>query len=63
MAFKNYKKGLKRIEDQGLEFGRGLFAKVRLPKWDWSRRGSWHAQPPKRHPGWAAYHANKEKGT
>jgi hypothetical protein len=61
MAFKNYKKGLKRVEDQAWEFTRTAFAGVKLPKWDWSRRGSWHSRPPKRHPGWAAYHANKDK--
>jgi hypothetical protein len=61
MSFKHYKKGLKRVEDQGIEFGRKLFWGVKYPKWDWSRRGSWHSQPLKRHPGWAAYHANKDK--
>lgn len=61
MAFKSYKKGPKRIEDQAWEFTRKAFWGVKYPKWDWNRRGSWHAQPPKRHPGWAAYHASKEK--
>jgi hypothetical protein len=60
-SFKSYKKGLKPIEDQEIENGRGLFEKVKLPKWDWSRRGSWHSQPIKLHPGRAGYHANKDK--
>jgi hypothetical protein len=58
---KGRKRGLKQMEDAALEYSRKLYWGVKLPKWDWTRRGSWHSKPPKRHPGWAAYHANKEK--
>jgi hypothetical protein len=59
MSIKNYKKGLARIEDQALEFSRTLFGKTRYP-FSWKNRGSWHNEPPRRHPGWAAYHATKD---
>lgn len=60
MAMKTYKKGLKLIEDQAIENGRGLFGRFKYP-FSWKNRGSWHNSPPRRHPGWAAYHANKER--
>ncbi len=59
MSFKNYKKDLHRLEVIPFE----------MPRWrsrpkfrfSWATRGSWKLQKPKRHPGWAAYHANKDK--
>lgn len=57
MSFKNYKKGLRKIEDQALENSRHLYDTYKIPKkkpyncW-WNRQ---------KHPGWAAYHANKDK--
>jgi hypothetical protein len=44
MSFKNYKKGLKRTEDQALENSRHLFANYKLPgktynPW-WNRQAS-----------------------
>jgi hypothetical protein len=58
MSFKNYKKGLHRPENQALENSRHIFANYKIPlskhpcnPW-WARR---------RHPGWAAYHANNDK--
>ena len=60
MAFKTYKRGLKLIEDQAIENSRHIYGKVRYP-FSWKRRGNWHQLPPRRHPGWAAYHASKNK--
>lgn len=60
MAIKDYKKGIKRIEDQAIENGRGLFVRIKYP-FSWKNRGSWHNQPPRRHPGWAAYNEKKEE--
>jgi hypothetical protein len=59
MSIKNYKKGLRPIEDQAIENGRGLFEKVRLPKGKTSWLNPWWAR--RRHPGWAAYHATQHK--
>jgi hypothetical protein len=58
MSFKNYKKDLHRVEDIPFE----------MPRWRtrskfdfrWDRRGSWKLSKPRRHPGWSAYHANKQ---
>lgn len=61
MAMKNRKKGLKRIEDQAIEFSRKLYWGVKVRAFPWKMRGSWKDLPPRRHPGWAAYHANKGK--
>ncbi len=60
MSFKNYKKGMKQVEGQALENTRRLFGGLKYT-FSWKNRGSWHSQPPRRHPGWAAYHANKDK--
>jgi len=60
MSFKNYKKGMKPVEDQALENSRSLFAQFKYP-FSWKNRGSWHDQPLRKHPGWAAYHAQKDK--
>ena len=58
MAIKNWKRGFYRVEDQALEFTNwrthGRF------KFPWHKRGSWKSLPPRRHPGWAAYHDNKD---
>lgn len=58
MSFKDYKKGLKRPQDEQIENSRTMFGPnpPRRPKafynpW-WNRQ---------KHPGWAAYHANKDK--
>ncbi len=59
MAFRTYKKGLKPIEDQAIENGRELFWRTKYP-FNWKRRGSWRQLPPRKHPGWAAYHENKD---
>jgi hypothetical protein len=56
MSFKNYKKGTKPIEDQAIERSRTIFDKTRLPKAHYNPW--WNRQ---KHPGWAAYHANKDK--
>jgi hypothetical protein len=58
MSIKDYKKGAKRTEDQAIENARKVFWKCRYP-FSFKNRGSWHNEPPRRHPGWAAYHANK----
>ena len=58
MAMKNRKKGLKRIEDQALEYARQVYGGLR--SFPWKMRGSWKSKPPRKHPGWAAYHKNKE---
>jgi hypothetical protein len=55
MSFKDYKKGLLRPENQALENSRHIFANYRLPKG--CHNPWWHRR---RHPGWAAYHANKD---
>jgi hypothetical protein len=60
MSFKNYKKGLGRVEDQSVENSRHVFGKFRYP-FSWKNKGSWHNAPPRRHPGWAAYQASKDK--
>ncbi len=60
MSFKNYKKGLKQAEDQALENSRRLFGGTKYP-FSFKNRGSWRGLPPRKHPGWAAYHANKDK--
>jgi len=51
MSFKNWKRGLYRVDCQAIENGRHIYGTYKLPKkpynpW-WARR---------RHPGWAAYH-------
>jgi hypothetical protein len=59
MSFKNWKQGLFRVEDQALEYAEWhTRPKFGFP---WDKRGSWKSQPLRRHPGWAAYHANKDK--
>ena len=62
MSFKDYKKGLVRVDCQAIENSRHIYARYKLPKvsFSWKNRGSWHALPPRRHPGWAAYHENKD---
>jgi hypothetical protein len=60
MSLKTYKKGLKQIEDQPIQNSRTIFfGKFRYP-FSWRNKGSWHTRPPRRHPGWAAYHATRE---
>lgn len=60
MSLKTYKKGLKQIEDQAIQNSRTIFGKFRYP-FSWRNKGSWQKHPPRRHPGWAAYHANKDE--
>ena len=60
MSFKNYKKGLKRIEDQAVENARKMYWTVKYP-FSWKNRGSWRDMPQRNHPGWAAHHENKKK--
>ena len=59
MAMKGYKKGLKQPAEIEYERSRHWWR----PKfgWPWDKRGSWKKLPPRRHPGWAAYHANKDQ--
>jgi hypothetical protein len=59
MSFNNYKRGIKRIEDQAIENARKLYWTMRYP-FSWRNRGSWHQLPPRRHPGWHAYHQNQD---
>jgi hypothetical protein len=62
MSLKNWKRGLRRKRsDHMTENYKNLSWGKKFMGWDWKRRGSWKNEPPKRHPGWAAYHANKEK--
>ncbi len=58
MSSKNYRKGTKRVLDQALENSRHIYANNKIPL---SKHpcNPWWAR--KRHPGWAAYHANKDK--
>jgi hypothetical protein len=58
MSFKNYKKGLKRVQDQAIENSSTLFRATPFPKAKGIYNPWWNRQ---RHPGWAAYHANKDK--
>jgi hypothetical protein len=59
MSFKNWKRGLYRVEDQALEYTTWhTRPKFGFP---WDKRSSWKSRPLRRHPGWAAYHANKGK--
>ena len=60
MSIKNYKKGTKPVEDQAIERSRHIFGKFKYP-FSWKNAGSWRSRPPRRHPGWAAYHTSKEK--
>ena len=55
MSFKNWKRGLYRVENQAIENSRHIYGTYKLPRkpinpW-WARR---------QHPGWAAYHKKKE---
>ena len=60
MAFKGYKKGIRRGIDHMAENARNLKWGRKFMGWDWKRRGSWKKLPPRRHPGWEAYHRAKE---
>jgi hypothetical protein len=58
MSFKNYKKGIKRVEDQAIERSRHIFARGKSLTTSGIYNPWWNRQ---KHPGWAAYHANKGK--
>ena len=58
MSFKNYRKGTKRVLDQALENSRQIYANNKIPLSKHPCNPWWARQ---RHPGWAAYHANKDK--
>ena len=58
MSFKSYKKGLGRIEDQAIENSRTIFGKFPACKTKGQYNPWWNRR---RHPGWAAYHENKDK--
>ena len=57
MSFKNYKKGLKRVEDQAIERSRSIYAGGKELATKGIYNPWWNRQ---KHPGWAAYHANKK---
>lgn len=56
MSFKDYKRGMRRPENQALENSRHIYANYKLPKKPYNPW--WKRQ---KHPGWAAYHANQDK--
>ena len=58
MSFKNYKKGIKPVEDQAIERSRHIFANGKALATKGTYNPWWNRQ---KHPGWAAYHANKDK--
>jgi len=59
MAIKDWKRGSYRVEDQALEYATWrTHGRFQFP---WAKRGSWKSLPPRRHPGSAAHHANKDK--
>jgi hypothetical protein len=60
MSIKNWKRRSKRVLDEEIENSRFFLAKMKYP-FSWRNRGNWHERPPQRHPGWAAYHANKDE--
>ncbi len=60
MSIKNYKRGLKGPENEAIENSRHIFGKTRYP-FSWKNKGFWKTLAPRKHPGWAAYHANQEK--
>jgi len=57
MSFKNYKRGLKQPQDQAIEFSRTIMGSKPIPASKSFYNPWWNRQ---KHPGWAAYHANKE---
>jgi hypothetical protein len=59
MSFKNYKKDLKPVQDQAIENSRSIFSAGKSFATKGIYNPWWNRQ---KHPGWAAYHANKSKG-
>jgi len=58
MSFKDYKKGLTPIEDQAIENSRSIMGKGKAHTTKGFYNPWWNRR---KHPGWAAYHANKDK--
>jgi hypothetical protein len=58
MSFKNYKKGLKRVEDQAIENSRSIYEGGKALATKGTYKPWWNRQ---KHPGWAAYHAHRDK--
>jgi hypothetical protein len=58
MSFKNYKKGLKPIQDQAIENSRSIYSAGKSLAAKGVYNPWWNRQ---KHPGWAAYHADKDK--
>lgn len=58
MSFKDYKRGLKPVQDQAIENSRSIMGKGKTLAANNFYNPWWNRQ---KHPGWAAYHATKKE--